>query len=160
MLSALFWTLGSAGMAFGGIWIAALFLPSVAVLLKAALDFARSPLGMIIAVVAAGFFLFSSAWIAGDIHGTSGTRAAWHASDALKDAAALRLIEQNKAAAAALVEQNRIAAAADADKRIAAIDTIAKTLAEKVARYESEIKPGAGRRVLTGADIKWLQNIR
>jgi hypothetical protein len=148
MLTSLFLTIGGFVLAGGGVWIAALFVPSAALLLKAALDFLKSPLGLVVAITVAGFVLFSSAWVSGDIHGVRATHAAWRKSDALKEAAAKRLIEQN-----------REAAAADAEQRIAELAATAQSLAEKVARYESENKASHVCR-LTGDDIRRLRDIR
>jgi uncharacterized membrane protein len=146
MLSGLFWTLAVPAIAGGGLWIAALFVPSIAILLKAALDFLRSPLGLIVAVIAAGLFLFSSGWIAGDIRGSNTTRAEWNADNAAKLAAARREIAENK-----------LRAAADADKRLADLDAYAKTLEQKVATYERE-NPSRDGMLLTADDIRRMLN--
>src|SRR5882757_4703223 len=88
MMQSLFWTIGGLVIAGGGLWIAALFVPTIAVLLKAVLDFLRSPLGAILGIGALGVLLFSSGWIAGDIDGSGKTRAAWAADVAAKAKAA------------------------------------------------------------------------
>jgi hypothetical protein len=144
MLTSLIWTLGGLVLSGGGIWLAAAFVPSFALLLKSAIDFVRSPIGTVIAAVAGGFLLFSAAWVSGDLHGTAQTRAEWRADNVAKKAAADRVIAENK-----------LRATADADKRIASIEAFANTLAEKVKKYESETPVRDGMR-LTGDDIRRL----
>src|SRR5579872_1590247 len=106
MLATLLWSLGGLATAGGGLWVAALFVPTVAGLLKATLDFLRSPVGTLVVVGALGLFLFTSGWVGGDIHGTSTTRAAWRVADDAKARAeasrvlALRLTMQSTASAA------------------------------------------------------------
>jgi len=146
MLTTLLTTLISAALGGAGLWIVALFFPSVALLLKSALDFLRSPLGLIVAVVLAGLVLFCSGYVGGDMHGTNTTRAAWRADNIAKKAAADRLIAENKTRAAA-----------DADARISAINAFAKTLDEKVKRYESETADRAGMR-LNADDVRGMRN--
>jgi hypothetical protein len=48
MLHSLFWTLAGLVGAGGGLFVAAMFVPTVAVVLKSVLDFARSPLGQLL----------------------------------------------------------------------------------------------------------------
>lgn len=87
MLHSLFWTLAALVGVGGGLFLAAMFLPAVALVLKAMLDFARSPLGQLLAVIALGLFLFSSGWISGDLHGDGKVRAAWRADTAAREVA-------------------------------------------------------------------------
>lgn len=124
MMQSLFWTIAGLVMAGGGLWIAALFVPTIAVLLKAALDFLRSPLGAILGVGALGFLLFSSGWIAGDIDGSGTTRAEWAADVAAKA----------KAAAEREVAL-RLEMSAAADAATATDQTFTKSIDEKVDSY-------------------------
>jgi hypothetical protein len=84
MLSTALWAAGILFAGGGGLWIAALFLPTVATLLASALNFAKSPIGMVLAIGALVMFAFSSAWVGGDLHGTNTTRAEWRADTAVK----------------------------------------------------------------------------
>lgn len=90
MLTSLFVTLAGLIGALGGVWILALFVPTVAAVLKSTLDFVRSPLGQLLAVLALGLLLFSSGWISGDVHGSGQVRAAWRADIAAREAAEAR----------------------------------------------------------------------
>lgn len=145
MLTSLFWTLAGMIVTGGGVYVAAMFVPSVALVAKGVLDFARSPLGMIAAVIVAGFLLFSSGYVSGDIHGTNETRAAWRADNAARAAEAKRLLAENK-----------LNAAADANARIAEIDGYAANLKRKVDDYEAQ---NAGRAMcrLTADDVRRLR---
>lgn len=94
MLASLFWTLAGLVGAGGGLCVAALFVPTVATLLKAALDFLRSPLGTVLGAIALALFLYVAGWIGGDIHGAAEVRADWRAdiaarvkAEALREAA-------------------------------------------------------------------------
>jgi hypothetical protein len=78
LLTALF-SGGGLVLAGLGAWIASMFVPSFALLLKSALDFLKSPIGNVVAIGALMLFVFSSAWVGGDLHGTSETKAAWKA---------------------------------------------------------------------------------
>lgn len=146
MITSLVVTLITAAIGGGGVWLLALFVPSAALLLRAALDFLRSPLGLVIAVIAGGLFLFTSGWIGGDIHGTTATRAAWRADNAAKKAEAEREIATNK-----------LRAAADADKRIAALDDYAKSLKARIETYERE-NPGRDGMRLSDDDVKRMRH--
>lgn len=145
MLTSLFWVLGGFSGTGLGLYVLAMFVPSVAAVLRAALDFVRSPIGTACAIIVGGFLLASSMWVAGDIHGTNVTRAAWRADNARKKAAAEREIAEN-----------RIKAAADADLRIAGLDAYAKTLEKKVADYENQNPARHGMR-LTDDDVRRLR---
>lgn len=88
MLSTALWAAGILFGCGGGLWIAALFVPAVAKLLASALDFARSPIGMMLALGALVLFAFVSGYVGGDIHGTSETKAEWRADLAARKKAA------------------------------------------------------------------------
>ena len=85
--SLLWWIAGLAG-AGGAAWIAALFVPSVAVTLKAAVDFVRSPVGTVAAAIVGGLVLYGAGYVSGDMDGTNRTRVAWRAANAKADQAA------------------------------------------------------------------------
>lgn len=87
MLLSLLLTVGGLIGAGGGLWVAALFVPTVAGVLKSALDFLRSPFGTVLGVLALALFLYVSGWIGGDLHGAREVRAAWKADIALRVAA-------------------------------------------------------------------------
>lgn len=148
MLSALFWFAGAIAGGGGLIYVAAMFVPSVAVLLKATLDFARSTIGALIILATAAFLLAAWMWVAGDLHGANTTRAAWRADNAAKAVEARRIIAENK-----------LAAQIDADRRIGENDAAAATLAEKVRRYETEIADRPACR-LAADDVARLQALR
>lgn len=149
MLISLFWTLAGLVTAGGGLWVAALFLPQLALLLKAALDFLRSPLGTILGVIALGVFLFASGWVSGDIHGTSATKAAWRAADAAR----AKADELRDAALKAKMKR-------EADAAIATDDTFTKSLDQQVQKNESENSDRPACRRATGDDIKRLLSIQ
>lgn len=150
MLTSLFWTVAGLIGAGGGFWIAALFVPSVAVAFKATVDFLRSPLGGALAIVALGFVLFAAGFIAGDIRGTGDTRAKWRAANV---AAA-----EAKAANEARIKSIMVA---EADRSIGSLDLFFKSIDAKVKNYADQ-KPSdalACRRA-TRDDIKRLRDIR
>lgn len=126
MLTSLFWTLAALAAGGGGLWIASLFVPTLALALASLFKFLASPFGLICAVVGGGLVLFSSGWIAGDIHGTASVRAAWLASDAK--------IKRQVEARDATVEQS---AKIEVDTTIATIDASTTALSAKVKDYES-----------------------
>jgi hypothetical protein len=88
MIAPLFLSLGGLGLLGGGWFVAALFFAPAASLLKSTLDFLRSPLGTALGVIALALFLYVAGWIAGDVHGSNATRAAWRADVAAKAKAA------------------------------------------------------------------------
>ncbi|WP_316234953.1 MULTISPECIES: hypothetical protein [unclassified Bradyrhizobium] len=87
MLASLLWTLAGLLGAGGMLGVAAMFVPTVAVVLKSALDFLRSPLGEALGLLALVALLWAGGWIAGDMHGAGEVRAAWRADIALRTAA-------------------------------------------------------------------------
>lgn len=126
MFASLFWTLAALAAGGGGLWIAALFVPTLAAVLSSLLKFLASPFGMICGAAAGVVILFSAGWIAGDIHGSEDVRAAWHAADAA--------IKQQADNRDANVEHT---AKVEADTTIATIDADAANLAAKVKDYET-----------------------
>lgn len=88
MLATLLFSVGGLVAAGGGLWVAALFVPPLAALVKSTLDFLRSPIGTLAGVGGLCLFLFLSGWIGGDVHGSRATRAAWAADVAAKSKAA------------------------------------------------------------------------
>lgn len=87
MLASLLWTLAGLVGAGGGVGLAALFVPSVAAILKSVLDFLRSPLGTMLGGIALVLFLYASGYIAGDMRGDAGVRAEWKADIAAREKA-------------------------------------------------------------------------
>jgi ABC-type multidrug transport system fused ATPase/permease subunit len=88
-MSILFWLIGLLGVAGGGLWVAALFVPAAALLLqqilaflKECIAFLRTPVGQVVAVLV----LIALAWFAGDRHRAR--------LDAAADAAAQAQLEQ------------------------------------------------------------------
>lgn len=149
MLTSLFWTVAGLIMAGGGFWIAALFVPSVAIAFKATVDFLRSPLGAALALVALGFVLFASGFVSGDIHGTDTVRAEWRAA--------------NKAAAEAKVaNEARIKSimVAEADRSIVSLDLFFQSIDAKAKNY-ADHKPSDALscRRATRGDIRRLLDI-
>lgn len=148
MLATLLWSLGGLATAGGGLWIAALFVPTVAALLKSTLDFLRSPVGTLVAVGALGLFLFVSGWVGGDIHGTTATRTAWRAADDAKARAE---------AARELALKLKMQAAADT--ALGADDAFIKSIDQQVQKNETEQSDRPACRRATGADIGRLLSI-
>jgi hypothetical protein len=147
MLTTLLVSGGVLFTAFGGLWIAALFLPAVATLLAAALNFAKSPIGMVLAIAALAFFAFSSGWVGGDIHGTSATKAEWKAdTDARVKAEALR-------EAKLLSDMKATAGSGWADDLV-----FSKSIDGKVQTYVAETPIAACRRA-TSDDVRRLLSI-
>jgi hypothetical protein len=131
-----------------GAWIAAMFVPSFALLLKSALDFLRSPLGTLLGVGALCAFLFVSGWIGGDVHGTTATRAAWRAENTAR--------ERAQAARELTLHLNM---RREADAAITADDQFGKSIDGKVQKNESENSDRSACRAATGADIGRLLSI-
>ncbi|WIG52466.1 MAG: hypothetical protein OJF48_003385 [Afipia sp.] len=150
MLTSLFWTVAGLIGAGGGFWIAALFVPSIAVAFRATVDFLRSPLGAALAIIALGFVLFASGYVSGDIHGTDATRAEWKAANA-------------KAAEAKAANEARIKSimVAEADRSIVSLDLFFQSLDAKVKNY-ADHKPGDALscRRATRDDIRRLLDIQ
>lgn len=148
MLKSLFWTLAGFVAAGGGLWIAALFVPSIALVVKATLDFARSPFGMIVAALVAGFVLFTSGWVGGDLHGSGQVKADWKAAN-IQAARAARERE-------ATVDRT---AKAEADLTLNAINSYAGTLEQKVADYAKSHEKNRPACPATGNDVFRLLDI-
>ncbi len=149
MLTSLFWTVAGIIGAGGGFWIAALFVPTIAVAFKATVDFLRSPLGAALAIVALGFLLFAAGYVAGDINGTDATRAKWRAANV----AAANVKADNEARIKATMM-------AEADRSIGSLDLFFQSIDAKVKNYADQ-KPSdalACRRA-TRDDIKRLLDI-
>lgn len=149
MLTSLFWTVAGLIGAGGGFWLAALFVPSVAVAFKATVDFIRSPLGGALAVAGLGFLLFAAGWIGGDMHGSTEVRAEWRAANI---AAA-----EAKAANEARIKTIMVA---EADRSLASLDLFFRSIDSKVENnaVPTPADPLACRRA-SGADIEWLRAI-
>jgi hypothetical protein len=130
------------------LYVAAMFVPSVAALLKSALDFLRSPLGTILGVGALGVFLYVSGWIGGDIHGTRETRAEWRADTAAKEKA------QAARELALRLEMKR-----EAEAALATDAAFGKSIDEKVQKNEAENVDRSACRAATGADIERLRSL-
>lgn len=90
MLVSLLLTLGGIVGTGGGLAVAAMFVPTVAAILKSVLDFLRSPLGTVLGILAGVVILYGAGYIAGDMHGDGEVRAAWKADTALRVAAEQR----------------------------------------------------------------------
>lgn len=148
MLSTALWSAGSLIAGLGGLWVAALFIPTVAITLKAVLDFLRSPIGQIVALIALLLFVFVSAWIGGDIHGTRETKAAWTA-----DRLARAKAESDR------TEQLKVTMKAEAEARLAADQVFSLSIDAKVKTYVPHFPANAACRA-TRADIEWLFSIR
>ncbi|WP_315806988.1 MULTISPECIES: hypothetical protein [unclassified Bradyrhizobium] len=148
MLWHLFWTVTGAALACSGLWIAALFVPSAAIVLKAALDFLRAPIGQILAGLAA-FLLWSGfIYAEGDVHGANATRAEWRAADAAAEAAAHKRDALIKAAVASAT-----------DRAVADIAASDKSLDQKVEQY-GKANSGRPECRATADDIRRLLSIR
>ncbi len=145
--SLLWWIAGLAG-AGGAAWIAALFVPSVAITLKTAVDFVRSPVGTVAAAIVGGLVLYGAGYVSGDMEGTDKTRAAWRAANVEADLAAKRRDALIKAKVAA-----------DADAASARLESDDKITDQGVSENE---KPNPGRPECraTGDDIRRLLSIR
>lgn len=150
MLATLFWTVAGLMGAGGAFWLAALFVPTVAVAFKATLDFLRSPLGMALAIVGLGFLLFSVGWIGGDIRGTDKTRAAWKAAN--ERAAQAKADNERKIDSTMTVH---------VDRALKTLDMLNKATDAKVIKNAVE-RPAdlAGCRRATDDDIRRLFSIR
>lgn len=148
MLATALWSAGSLILGLGGVWIAALFIPSVAVTLKAVLDFARSPIGQILALIALVLFVFVSAWIGGDIHGTNVTKAEWKADRLARAKAEADRTAQLNATMRSTVEA-----------KLAADQVFSLSIDEKVKTYVPHFPANAACRA-TRDDIRWLFSIR
>ena len=148
MLASLLWTLAGLVGAGGGLGIAALFVPSVAAILKSALDFLRSPLGTMLGGIALVLFLYGAGYIAGDMHGAAEVRAEWKADIALRVAA----------------EERREADLRDEMARIAgngvSLDlTFSHSIYQKVQAYVAKT-PAVDCRRATRGDIERLLSIK
>jgi len=147
MLQSLFWTAAGLTGAGGGLALVAMFSPAAALVIKAALDFLRSPLGMIAGALAIGFVLFASGYVSGDLHGAGQVRRAWRLSDAL---IASKMKERAAAAKAT--------AAAETNLAITAIERHADINERKVSDY-AKSHPGGDCRSATGDDVRRLLDI-
>ena len=148
MLASMFWTLAGLATAGGGLWIAALFVPTVATLLKAAFDFLKSPLGTALGLLGLVAVLYVAGWIAVDVHGTSATKAAWRADVTAKAKAAA------DREAALQVEMKRLA-----DQVLGFDGKSTKQLDDEVANYVAKTPNVACRRA-TDADVRRLLSIQ
>lgn len=148
MIASMLWTLAGLVGAGGGLWVAALFLPTVAALLKAALDFLKSPLGTALGLLGLVAVLYVAGWVAGDIHGTRATKAAWRADVAAK-------VKASAAREAALqVEMKRLA-----DQVLGFDGKSTKQLDDEVSSYVAKTPDVACRRA-TDADVRRLLSIQ
>jgi hypothetical protein len=143
MLTSLIVTAAGVVGSGAGIYIAAMFVPTFAALLKSTLDFLRSPVGMIAGAMVGAFLLYSAGWVGGDIHGTNKTRTAWRAARvAAEKAWTIR---------EAVIRRDM---RAEADSRLAAIGKDEKSIDVKEKRYEdSTVGPAYP---ATADDIKRL----
>jgi hypothetical protein len=130
-----------------GVYVAALFVPTLAMLLKSTLDFLRSPVGMIAGAMVGAFLLYVVGWVGGDLHGSNQTRAAWRAADIA--AAKARLANET----AIRVEMKKVA-----DQQVFDVYQFTKSLAAKVATHDSETVFNSARRA-TADDIRRLLQI-
>jgi succinate dehydrogenase/fumarate reductase cytochrome b subunit len=148
MIASLFLSLGGLGLLGGGLFVASMFFAPAASLLKSTFDFLRSPLGQALGVIALGLFLHVAGWIAGDVHGSNATRAAWRADNLAKaEAAATR-------EAALRSEMKRIAGAG------VSVDlAYSRSVDQKVQDYVAKTPAVACRRA-TGDDIVRLLSIK
>ena len=158
MLKSLLWTMAGLVTAGGGLWVAALFIPSVAAVASSTLRFLSSPFGMVCGAIAAALVIYGAGWIGGDIHGTGKTRAAWIAANHIAD--------RKAAARDAAIDSS---ARAGVDKEIAAEDRETAALKGRVSDYEKMLSYtptavagacAAGACCLTDDDVRRLQNIR
>src|SRR4051812_6946387 len=74
----------------GGIYVAGMFISTLAALLKSTLGFLRSPAGMVAGAFAGACVLYVAGWVGGDLHGTNKTRAEWRAARVLAEKAWLQ----------------------------------------------------------------------
>lgn len=150
MLLSLFWTVAGLGGLGGGLWLAALFLPPVALALKAALDVLRSPFGQVVAAMALCVVLYGAGWIAGDLHGAAEVRAAWRAAD-------LKARDAQQAREAAI----RATMRAEAERSLATLDVFDQSIDSKVKTHAMQ-KPAdlAVCRRATRDDVRRLLDIR
>jgi hypothetical protein len=128
------------------IYVASMFVPSLALLLKSVLDFLRSPLGTILGVIGLGLFLYVSGWIGGDISGSRSTRAAWVADNVAK--------ERAQAAREALL---RATMKREAEAAILADEAFGNSIDQKVQKNVSENTDRAACRGATAGDIGRLR---
>jgi hypothetical protein len=148
MIASLFLSLGGLGLLGGGWLVAALFFAPAASLLKSTLDFLRSPLGTALGLLGLALFLHVAGWIAGDVHGSNKTRAAWRAEIAERDQA------EADREAALRIEMKR---AADAG---VSVDLIySHSIDQKVQGYVAQTPAVACRRA-TRDDIVRLLSIK
>lgn len=148
MLTSLFFTLAGLIGSLGGVWVLALFVPTVAAVVKSTLDFARSPIGIALAGVALVLFLFSSGYISGDLHGTAKTKAAWRAD---VDATARAAIARESALREEMKKMADAATATD--------DSFGKSLDQQVQKNAAENPDPLACRRATRDDIRRLLSI-
>lgn len=148
MIVSLLWTLAGLIGAGGGLGVAALFVPSVAAILKSALDFLRSPLGTMLGAIALALFLYGAGYIGGDIHGAGEVHAAWKA-----DTAARVTAEANREAALRAEMQRAAGAGASVDL------TYSRSIDQKVQGYVAQTPAVVCRRA-TRDDIVRLLSIK
>jgi hypothetical protein len=148
MLGSFFITLAGLVGAGGGAGVLALFVPSVASALRAALDFLRSPLGTLLGGLALSAILYVAGYVGGDVHGTRETRAEWAADVAAKAKAA------DARETALRLEMRRLVEPVLADD-----ETFGKTIEQKVTHDVAQNSADPCRRA-TGADIGRLLSIR
>jgi hypothetical protein len=147
MLTSLFVTLAGLAGAGGGLWVAAMFVPTVAALLKAALDFLKSPLGTVLGLIGLVAVLYVAGWVGGDLHGASATQAAWRADVAAKE---------KRAAERELALRTEMKALAD---RVLTFDgASSKQIDDKVASYVAKT-PFSPECRATDADVRRLLSI-
>lgn len=144
----LLWTAAGLIGTGGGLAVAALYVPTVASLMKAALDFLRSPLGTALGIIALALFLYGSGWIGGDIHGAREVHAAWKA-DVLARAAA----EADRESALRAEMQRTAAAGVSVDL------TYSRSIDQKVQDYVAKTPAVACRRA-TRDDVVRLLSIK
>jgi hypothetical protein len=148
MLTSLFVTLAGLVGAGGGLWVSALFVPQIAALLKAALDFLKSPLGTVSGLLALVAVLYVAGWIGGDVHGANATRAAWRADVAAKEK---RAAERELALR---VEMKELA-----DRVLTYDDKSTKQIDDEVASYVAKTPVSPECRA-TDADVRRLLSIQ
>jgi hypothetical protein len=148
MITSFFVTLAGLVGVGGVASLGAFFVPTVAALLKSALDFLRSPFGMVVGVLALVGIVHVSGWIGGDIHGSNKVRAAWRADTEAQARAAL---------------SRELALQAEmksfADRGVALDLTFSKSIDQKVQDYVAKTPSLACRRA-TRDDIGRLLSIR
>ena len=149
MLQSMLWTLAGLVTAGGGIVATALFVPSFALFLKAALDFLRSPIGIIVGGIAGAFLIYAAGWIGGDLHGTNTTRAAWRKAQ-------VAAAEAKARSEAAIGREMK----ADVDAQLEALDRYNKTNDAGVQKHASDNPKTCPCRRATADDIRRLRAIR